>query len=102
MATISTYEPAISPTDALWTLYQSQTKKVRQAFRQRILAEESSVKEKADMTSYERQLPKKEREAAYRLARAVRKGIADVREAAASSTHVGRRAEDFLSEMEQN
>ena len=101
MATISTYEPVISPIDALWTLYQSQTKKVRQAFRQRILAEEASKKEKADMIAYERQLPEEEREAAYALARAVRQGVADVRQAAACGAHVGRRAEDFLVEMEQ-
>ena len=101
MATISTYDTIISPSDALWALYQSQTKKVRQVFRQRILAEEISEKEKADMAVYERQLPEKEREAAYALARVVRQGIADVRQAAANNTHVGRRAEDFLAELEQ-
>ena len=101
MATISTYDTIISPTDALWALYQSQTKKVRQVFRQRIIAEEASEKEMADMAAYERQLPDKEREAAYELARAVRQGIADVRRAAANNTHVGRRAEDFLAELEQ-
>ena len=53
------------------------------------------------MAAYERQLPENEREVAYALARAVRKGVADVREAAANHTHVGRRAEDFLAELEQ-
>ena len=101
MATTSTYQPTVSPTDALWALYQSQTKKVRKAFRLRLLAEELLDKEKAEMAVYERQLPEKEREAAYALACAVRKGVADVRQAAANHTHVGRPAEDFLAELEQ-
>lgn len=101
MATSVTYQPTVSPTDALWALYQSQTKKVRKDFRLRLLAEDATDREKAEMAAYERQLPEKEREAAYALAHAVRKGVADVREAAANHTHVGRRAEDFLAELEQ-
>lgn len=53
------------------------------------------------MAAYERQLPEKEREAAYALAHAVRRGVADVRQAALRHTHVGRNAEDFLAELEQ-
>ena len=34
------YPQTISPVDALWALYQSQTKKVREAFRLRLLSEE--------------------------------------------------------------
>lgn len=101
MAVSTTYQPTVSPADALWVLYQSQTKKVRKAFRQRILAEDASGKEKEALAAYERQLPEKEREAAYAIAFAVRQGIADVHQAAANQTHVGRRAEDFLAELEQ-
>ena len=101
MATSVTYQPTVSPTDALWALYQSQTKKVRRDFRLRLLAEDATDREKAEMAAYERKLPEKEREAAYTLAHAVRKGVADVREAVANHTHVGRRAEDFLAELEQ-
>ncbi len=101
MAKSVTYQPTVSPTDALWALYQSQTKKVRKAFRLRLIAEDASDREKAEMASYERQLPEKEREAAYALASAVRKGVADVRQAAANHTNVGRRAEDFLAELER-
>lgn len=101
MATTSTLQPTVSPADALWALYQSQTKKVRKAFRLRLLAEDASDREKAEMAVYERQLPENEREAAYALARAVRKGVGDVRHAVANNTHVGRRAEDFLAELEQ-
>jgi hypothetical protein len=43
MATTSTYQSTISPTDALWALYQSQSKKVRKAFRMRILSEEQEL-----------------------------------------------------------
>lgn len=41
MESTSNYQSNISPIDALWTLYQSQTKRVRKAFRQRIIAEEN-------------------------------------------------------------
>jgi len=101
MKTSPSYQPTISPADALWALYQSQAKKVRQAFRSRLLAEEAKGNEDADMQAYEQQLPVKERDAAYALASAVRQGVADVRQAAADKTHVGRRAEDFLTELEQ-
>lgn len=101
MISTTTYQPTISPTDALWALYQSQTKKVRQAFRSRLWAEEVSEKEKAKMLAYERQLPTKERDAAHALVNAVRQGVADVCQAAVNQTHVGRNAEDFLAELEQ-
>ncbi len=39
MAANATYQPTVSPVDALWALYQSQTKKVREAFRMRVVAE---------------------------------------------------------------
>ena len=40
MLTATTYQTTVSPADALWTLYKSQTKKVREAFRMRLEAEE--------------------------------------------------------------
>ena len=41
MATSAAYQPTVSPADALWALYQSQTKKVRKAFRQKLQEEEN-------------------------------------------------------------
>jgi hypothetical protein len=52
------------------------------------------------MRAYELQLPAKERQAAYGLAAAIKQGVADVRQATANHTHVGRRAEDFLIELD--
>ena len=101
MATTSTYQPTVSPTDALWALYQSQPKKIRKAFRMRLLAEEVSGKKESEMRAYELQLSAKERQAAYGLATAIKQGVADVRQAVANHTHVGRRAEDFLVELEK-
>ena len=40
MAATPTYQPTVSPVDALWALYQSQSKKVRKAFRQKLQEEE--------------------------------------------------------------
>ena len=102
MATTATCRQGISPTDALWALYQSQTKKVREAFRLRILAEADSDKKEEEMHAYEQQLSAQERQAAYKLADVIKQGVADVRQAAANQTHVGHRAEDFLAELEQD
>ena len=44
METASTYHSEISPLDALWALYQSQSKRVRNAFRIRVLAEKADEK----------------------------------------------------------
>lgn len=51
MTTPTAYQQSISPADALWALYQSQTKRVRRAFRQRILEEEQNrvTKEQQEM-----------------------------------------------------
>ena len=40
MSVTTTDQQTVSPVDALWALYQSQSKKVRKAFRIRLLAEE--------------------------------------------------------------
>ena len=52
MAATPTYQPTVSPVDALWALYQSQSKKVRKAFRQKLQEEEEkarAVKEQQEM-----------------------------------------------------
>lgn len=41
---VTNYQQSISPADALWALYQSQTKKVRKAFRQRVLEEDRTMR----------------------------------------------------------
>ena len=91
----------ISPIDALWSLYQSQSKRVRKAFRVRILAEEATETEKARMNAYERKLTVAKREAAHHLADTIRKGVADVHVAIQNNKPVGRNADDFLKEMLQ-
>lgn len=51
MAATPTYQPTVSPVDTLWALYQSQSKKVRKAFRQKLQEEEKAraVKEQQEM-----------------------------------------------------
>lgn len=103
MATIISSQPTISPADALWALYQSQTKQVRKAFRSRIMAEEGLTSSKASaMRAFERHIPTQERKKACELVEAIRKGVNDVNNAVVKQTHVGRKAEDFLTELESN
>ena len=44
--TVTPQEPQISQLDALWTLFQAQTKSVRKAFTQRILEQAAIAKKK--------------------------------------------------------
>lgn len=92
---------SISPIDALWTLYQSQNKQVRKAFRSRVLAEEASDQKKAEMQAYERTLPPEVRHAARAMTDAIKQSAEEARMAAVNHTHVGRNADDFLTELEQ-
>ena len=53
ITTVQQQTTEISPLDALWALYQSQTKRVRKAFLKRLMAQESKNREYAlqqDMT----------------------------------------------------
>ena len=43
MIATTTYPSTVSPVDALWALYQSQTKKVREAFSMRVMAEKEEL-----------------------------------------------------------
>ena len=102
MGTTASFQPAISPVDALWTLYQSQTKRVRKAFRSRILSEEFVEKNAAAMKDYEQTLSPETRDSLFMMADAVKKGAEETRQAAAKNIHVGRNADEFLAELEQD
>ena len=91
------YNHSVSPLDALWSIYQSQSKRVRKAFRQRILEEEKADKHESEMRAYELQLPSETRESVSLFAKTIKKAVNDVRQAAADHNHVGRNADDFLS-----
>lgn len=102
MGTTASFQPAISPVDALWTLYQSQTKRVRKAFRSRILSEEFVEKNASAMKDYEQTLSPETRDSLFMMADAVKKGAEETRQAAAKNIHVGRNADEFLAELEQD
>jgi len=95
------YNHNVSPLDALWSIYQSQSKRVRKAFRQRILEEEKADKHESEMRAYELRLPSETRESVRLFTKTIKKAVNDVRQAAVDHTHVGRNADDFLSELEQ-
>ena len=53
------------------------------------------------MRVYEQQLSLDTQKSAYQLVDKIKKAVQDVRQAASKHTHVGRSADDFLSELEQ-
>jgi len=67
------------------------------------MAEEGLTSSKASaMRAFERHIPTQERKKACELVEAIRKGVNDVNNAVVKQTHVGRKAEDFLTELESN
>ena len=91
----------ISPVDALWALYQSQPKTVRKVFRRRVLEEDVSINGTTSTSSQE-QLSPEERKSVSLLAYSIKKAVNEVRSATSNHTHVGRLADDFLSELEHD
>ena len=53
------------------------------------------------MRAYEQQLSLDTQKSAYQLVDKIKKAVQDVRQAASKHTHVGRSADDFLSELEK-
>lgn len=98
MGSVTMYQD-VSPIDALWALYQSQPKRVRKAFLLRLRNEELADAKEDQMIAFEKNLPAEEREAARRMADAVKEGMKEVKIAKQQGTHVGRDADDFLAEL---
>ena len=88
-----------NPAEALWAMYMSQSKAVRKAFRIRLHAEEEAEEYRKNMEAYAKTLPKEELEAAERMAESVKRGVADVQQAAAEGRQTGRPAEELLAEL---
>ena len=101
MDSMTLSQQKISPLDALWALYQSQSKRVRQAFRARMLAEESRKRNNAEMQAYERGLSPELRTSVRLMATSIKKNVSEVLQAAAENEHVGRPADEFLKELEK-
>lgn len=95
----STLYQEVSPIDALWALYQSQSKRVRRAFLLRLKLEEQADQEEKRMKAYEKSLSEKELKSAHQLADAVKESAIEVKKAAQKGKHVGRSADEFLMEM---
>ena len=100
MASPTIQSPQVSAIDILWAFYQSQTKKVQKAFRKRIAEEESAAKEAEAMKAYEQSLTKEQRQAAYEFADVVKSRVADVEKAASQGKTAGRKASEFLRELQ--
>jgi len=91
----------ISPVDILWAFYKSQKQSVRNAFVKRLVAERKA-KEVEQMNAYEHNLTKSEKLSAYKLAKAVKKGIKDVDDSKDGLKKNVRKAEEFLVELQNS
>ena len=97
---VTTTHITISPADALWALYQSQTEKEKKAFLQRIVEEEASIKLSLEMDAYEQSLTEEQRMVAHDFVEVVKQRINDVEQAAKEGRRIGRSANDFLQELQ--
>ena len=73
-------QTTIPPVEILWSLYQSQPKKVQKAFRKRLEDMDMKEKTKRKMKEYEHALSPSHKEAVHQLVNSVKKGIEDVEE----------------------
>ena len=89
----------VSTLDVLWAFYQSQTKKVKKAFLQRV-ADEELAKEAEAMKAYEQSLTDEQRSAAFEFVDIVKERVAEVELASKEGRRVGRSAKDFLRELQ--
>ena len=85
--------------EALWVMYMSQSKAVRKAFRLRLRAEEEAEFQRKSMEAYAKTLSTEELNAAERMVKNVKRGVADVKKAAAEGRAAGRPAEELLAEL---
>ena len=79
----------ITPLDALWALYQSQSKRVRKAFLKRIEAQDKAEKYEAQMRALESKLSSDERKKLHQI------------HAQKQGKCIGRSADDFLAELQK-
>ena len=98
----SNKERETSIVNALMALYNSQSKRVKRAFRIRLSKEEKAEKERLEMEKYERTLSDTQRTSVCMFAHAVNADIADVQNAASQGKHFGRKAEELLAELNQD
>lgn len=88
-----------NPAEALWAMYMSQSKAVREAFRLRLHAEEEAEARRKSMEAYSMTLPAEELKAAQQMVESIKKGVADVKKAVAEGHTAGRPAEELLAEL---
>ena len=88
-----------SPAEALWAMYMSQSKAVRNAFRVRLHAEEEAELRRKEMEEYAKALPAEELEAAERMVESVKQSVFEVKKAAEEGRAIGLPAEDLLADL---
>ena len=91
----------ITPLDALWALYQSQSKRVRKAFLKRIEAQDNAEKYEAQMRALESKLSSDERKKLHQMAYEINARAQEVKHAQKQGKCIGRSADDFLAELQK-
>ena len=89
----------VSTLDILWAFYQSQSKRVRKKFLERVEAQKKAERHEAQMRAYEANLSSEERERLHQMASDIRKRTVEVQEALQQGKRFGRSADDFLAEL---
>lgn len=99
MATIQIQNTQVSPLEALWSLCQSQTDRVKKAFLKRIDAQSKADKNDAEMQAIDSSLSSEQHSSLHQMAREVNKRAQEVEQAIQQGKSIGRDAEDFLAEL---
>lgn len=99
MATIQVQNTQVSPLEALWSLYQKQTERVKKAFLKRVDAQSKADKNDAEMCAIDANLSSGQRTSLHQMACEINKRAQEVEQAIKQGKSVGRDAEDFLAEL---
>lgn len=95
--TIQIETPNISPVDALWALFQSQSSKVRKEFAKKLRSFEKAEQEAKKMKAYESTLSQKQRDAADSIAKSIKVALGEL---GSPEVGLGRDIEELFSEEE--
>ena len=99
ITTVPSQTTEVTPLDALWALYQSQSKRVRKAFLKRIEAQDKAEQYESQMRALDAKLSPDERKKLHQMASAINMRAQEVEQAQKQGKRIGRSADDFLAEL---
>lgn len=95
-------ENTLDPVDALWTLFQTQSQVVKEAFKKRLMSWNPIPETyNGDIEAYESTLSEETQKEAHKIAQSIVDGVAEVEKAVSEGKRPGRSARELLKEIRE-